>query len=164
MKTPNYDFDKDLPIAKETERQIAKFLIEKQNMSFIGTSDTIPNVDRADFDVRMKFNQSGTIVDIEVKEDFTCERTGNVGVEFECRGKKSGIERTKSDFYLYKVHQPNRKIGVYIIATKKLKDMIADTLYHRIVNGGDPGSNSMNYLFKLEVIQNNFKFLGYLDK
>ncbi len=164
MKTPNYDFNLDLPIAKKTEKQMAEFLIETQDMTFLGTSDTLPNVNRSDFDIRMKFNKSGNVVDIEVKEDFTCERTGNVGVEFECRGKKSGIERTKSDFYLYKVHMPNGRKGVYIIRTSKLKEMIANKSYHRIVNGGDPGSNSMNYLFKLEVIKENFKCLGILDK
>jgi hypothetical protein len=41
--------------------------------------------------------------------------------------------------------------------------MIEDELYHRIVVGGDPGSNSKNYLFKLKVIMDNFKYLGKLD-
>jgi hypothetical protein len=162
MKTPNYDFAKDLPIAKKSEKQIAEFLVEKQNMTYLGSSDTLPNVKKSDFDIKMKFNASGTEVTIEIKEDFTCERTGNVGVEFESWGRVSGIEISKADFYLYKIHQPDGKIGAYIIATKKLKQMIADKVYHRIVVGGDPGSFSKNYLFYLKDVLSNFKFLGFL--
>jgi hypothetical protein len=58
---------------------------------------------------------------------------------------------------------PNKKIGVYVIPTNNLRKMIEDKNYFRIVNGGDVGSNSMNYLFKLDVIKQNFKFLGYLE-
>jgi hypothetical protein len=162
MSTPNYDFSKDLPIAKKTEQQIADFLVETQNMKFIGTSDTIRGVRRSDFDIRVAF-PTGKEVDIEIKEDFSCARTGNVGVECESWGRASGIEISKAHFYLYKVHQPDGTKRVYIIQTSKLKQMIEDELYHRIVVGGDPGSNSKNYLFKLKVIMDNFKYLGKLD-
>jgi hypothetical protein len=131
-------------------------------MKFIGTSDTIRGVRRSDFDVRMAF-PSGKEVDIEIKEDFSCERTGNVGVEVESWGRPSGLSVSKADFYLYKVHQPDGTKRVYIIRTEKLKKMIEDELYHRIVVGGDPGSNSKNYLFKLKVIMDNFTHLGKLD-
>jgi hypothetical protein len=166
MKTPNYDFDKDLPVAKKTEDQISKFLSETQGFKFVATIDDLikkdpRNYTRKDFDLLMEKNNNK--IRIEVKEDFTCERTGNVGVEFECRGKDSGIRTTKSDYYLYKVHMPNKKIGVYVIPTNNLRKMIEDKNYFRIVNGGDVGSNSMNYLFKLDVIKQNFKFLGYLE-
>lgn len=160
---PNYDFNKDLPIAKKTEMQIAKFLVENQDMTLIGTSDTLPNVKRSDFDVRMKFNKSEKVVDIEIKEDFTCARSRNIGVECESWGRPSGIEVSKADFYLYKVHQPDGKKGVYIIQTNKLKEMIANELYHQVVVGGDKGSYSKNYLFRLDVVKENFKFLGYVD-
>jgi ADP-glucose pyrophosphorylase len=164
MQKPNYDFSKDLPIAKKTESQIARHLVETQDMTFIGTSDSLPNVKRSDFDVRMKFNKSGKVVDIEIKEDFSCARTGNIGVECESWGRKSGIEVSKADFYLYKIHMSDGRKGVYIIQTKKLKQLIEDEKYHRIVVGGDPGSYSKNYLFKLSVVFENFKFLGNLPE
>jgi hypothetical protein len=163
MNKPNYDFNKDLPIAKKTEMQIANFLVENQDMTLIGTSDTLKNVNRSDFDVRMKFNKSQKIVDIEIKEDFSCARTGNIGVECESWGRPSGIAVSKADFYLYKVHTSDGKKGVYIIQTSKLKEMIANELYHRVVVGGDPGSYSKNYLFRLDVVKNNFKFLGHVS-
>ena len=161
---PNYDFTKDFPIAKATEAQMAKYLTEQHDMTFICRVDDIPGVRLSDFDIKMQFNSNKKDVTIEIKEDFSCKRTGNVGVEFECRGKLSGISISKSDLYLYKVHQPNGKIGVYITQTDILKQMIADKRYFRIVNGGDPGSNSMNYLFKLDVFKEYFKLLGFVEK
>ena len=145
MSTPNYDFSKDLPIARKTEAQIAKYLVETQNMKFIDECNN------SDYDIRMQFPK-GTVVTIEIKEDFSCARTGNIGVECESWGRKSGIEVSKADFYLYKIHMSDGRKGVYIIKTAKLKEMIANQLYHRIVIGGDPGSYSKNYLFKLKTV------------
>ena len=156
MTTPNYDFRKDFPIARKTEAQIAQYLSEKQKMKFLGECNN------SDYDIRME-TPSGKTITIEIKEDFSCARTGNVGVEYECRGRASGIEVSKADFYIYKVHQPDGKKGVYVIQTPQLKRMIEDKEYFRTVVGGDPGSFSKNYLFKLDVIKSNFKFLGYLE-
>jgi len=150
---PNYDFNLDLPIAQKTERQVAEFLVEKGGMTFL------EDCDNNAYDLKMKTN-NGSELTVEVKEDFSCERTGNVGVEYECRGKPSGISVSQADVYLYKVHEPSRRIGLYVIPTKNLKKMIERQEYFRVVNGGDPGSNSMNYLFKLDVFKDNFKYLG----
>jgi hypothetical protein len=156
MTTPNYDFRKDFPIARKTEAQIAQYLSETQKMKFLGECNN------SDYDIRME-TPSGKKITIEIKEDFSCARTGNIGVEYECRGRASGIEVSKADFYIYKVHQPDGKKGVYVIQTPLLKKMIEDKEYFRTVVGGDPGSFSKNYLFKLDVIKSNFKFLGYLE-
>lgn len=150
---PNYDFNLDLPIAQKTERQVAEFLVEKGGMTFL------EDCDNNAYDLKMKTN-NGSELTVEVKEDFSCERTGNVGVEYECRGKPSGISVSQAAVYLYKIHEPSQRIGLYVIPTKELKQMIKRQEYFRVVNGGDPGSNSMNYLFKLDVIKENFKYLG----
>ena len=62
MKTPNYDFNKDLPIAKATEDQISKFLEESQGFKFIATIDDLIKQDpgqysRKDFDLLMEKNE-----------------------------------------------------------------------------------------------------------
>jgi hypothetical protein len=150
---PNYNFDVDLPIAEKTEKQVCEFLEQHGKLKFLGDCKTNA------YDLKMQTDK-GNIITIEVKEDFTCQRTGNVGVEFECRGKPSGIEVSKADLYLYKVHEPDGNKRLYVIKTSKLKEMIRDEKYFRIVSGGDPGSNSMNYLFKLHVIQEHFSKLG----
>jgi hypothetical protein len=152
----NYNFDLDLPIAQETERQIAKYLVEKGKMKFLNDN----NDNR--YDIKMEL-ANGKPFTIEIKEDFTCARTGNVGVEFSCRGKPSGIEVSQADFYMYKVHVTKNIQRLYSIKTEKLKKMIEEEKYFRIVNGGDPGSNSMCYLFKLDTIIENFDYLGDLS-
>jgi hypothetical protein len=141
---PHYSFRDDFPIAQETEREVAKILEEK-GATILGFNDDNK------YDISMEYK--GKKVTVEVKEDFTCERTGNVGLEFSCRGKDSGIACSKADFYVYKIHEPTGQIHFYMIKTDELKKLIHHKFYHRIVNGGDPGSNSMNYLFELKYIQ-----------
>jgi hypothetical protein len=148
---PHYSFRKDHKIARKTERQIADYLVAKGY-------EFIDECNNADYDIRMR-TPSGDVITIEIKEDFSCQRTGNVGLEYHCRGKPSGISVSKADFYLYKVHEPNGEKNMYIIKTSELKEMVENKLWFREVNGGDPGSNSLNYLFKLGVIKNRFKVL-----
>lgn len=145
---PNYNFSKDLPIALATEREIA-FNLE----SFYGYRILELNANTKYYDLLIETSK-GIELKIEVKEDFTCERTGNVGVEFKCRGKPSGIFVTEAQYYIYKIHTPFG-IKFYMLRTEKLKEMITKHLYKRIIIGGDRDSGSMNYLFDLEVFKRN---------
>lgn len=140
-----YNFSADLKISKEVEREIAKALSEKYDVEIIGELN-----DTATWDFQMRFNKDNKIVSVEVKQDFKAKDTGNIVVEYECRGKPSGISSTKSDYYLYRVHQSDG-IRHYLMETSKLKEIIGAELYFRIVNGGDKGSNTKMYLFKLDV-------------
>lgn len=154
---PYYNFEKDFQVARKTEKQIAMKLVDLfENYEFIDFCDN------SDYDIECNLN--GKYTTIEIKEDFTCERTGNLGLEFECRGKPSGISVSKADYYIYKVHQPNGKITLWIVPTEVLKKLIADKRYEVIVNGGDPESNSMNYLFKFDFIRMHMTFLAVLEK
>ena len=140
---PHYDFNKDYPIARETEEKVAKLLVERYDAKDIEFGYTWK------WDISAKIN--GKTWTFEVKEDFTCEKTGNVGVEFECRGRPSGISRSEADFYVYVIHTPDDGTKVYIFPTINIKNMRDRKDYHKIVNGGDPGSNSLNYLFRLDT-------------
>ena len=151
-----YDFNKDLPVAKRTEKQISDYLVSEGFR-------LIEECNNSDYDLRMQ-RPCGEIFTIEVKEDFMCERTGNVAVEHYCRGKPSGISVSKADIYVYKVHEPNGQKNIYAIKTSKLKRMIEDKLYDRDVTGGDEGSNSKNYLFRLDVIKDEFSPIGRLEE
>lgn len=145
---PNYDFNTDLPIAQTTEREIANIIAKTYNGKIIEY--------RHDNQYDIKAVINGKAFTFEVKEDFSCARTGNVGVEFECRGFASGIAVSKADFYIYKIHTYN-STKVFIFKTAAIKRMIANNEYFRIVNGGDVGSNSMNYLFKYDVFTSHGK-------
>jgi hypothetical protein len=152
----NYNFRKDLPVAKRTEKQVSDYLVSRG----YGLIDECNN---SDYDIRMQ-RPSGEILTIEVKEDFMCKKTSNVAVEYYCRGKPSGISVSKADIYIYKVHEPNGQKNMYAIKTSNLKKMVEDKLYHREVSGGDKGSDSRNYLFKLNVIKDNFSLIGRLEE
>jgi hypothetical protein len=139
---PNYDFVKDLPIAKATEIETAGVLKKLYDAEILEYNNTNA------YDISTKIN--GSLITFEVKEDFLCEFTGNVGLEYECRGKPSGINTSQADYYIYKLHT-NHGIEFVMFRTGTLKQMIAEHKYFRVVNGGDKGSNSMNYLFKYGV-------------
>jgi hypothetical protein len=147
----NYDFKKDLPVARQTEEEVAELLrsIYKAKIEDFCIS--------SQYDIKAIIE--GQIYTFEVKEDFYCERTGNVALEFACRGRPSGIQTSKSSHYIYKIHAPSGAIEFYSYKTSILKSMIREHLYFRIVNGGDPHSNSMNYLFKYETFIKKGKLL-----
>lgn len=86
----------------------------------------------------------------EIKEDFTCAHSGNIGLEFSCRGKISGINTSKADFYIYKVHNPTGGIDYLLIKKSTLQKMINEHVYSRVIVSGDKDSNSKNYLFKYD--------------
>ena len=138
-----YDFKKDLSTANETEKEIADFLETKYKVKVLEFNDT------NEYDLLVK-KESGEMVTFEIKEDFLCGETGNTVVEYECRGKPSGIAVTKADYYIYKMHT---KQGIRYIfhKTKDIIKMIDDEKYIRVVNGGDKNSNSMNYLFRYKA-------------
>lgn len=138
---PHYEFDRDLEVATETEKQISSLLLTHYGIQTLGTCQN------KDYDLRVR-NKNGEVFDVEIKEDFTCEKTGNVGLEFECRGKPSGIQTTKATYYIYKIHI-EKGIVYRLIHVDNLRFMIAKKLYKRVACGGDKGSNSMNYLFPI---------------
>ena len=147
-----YNFEHDLKTANNTEKQI-KELLESLGYLFVEYCHNNK------YDIVMT-NKQGEKNTFEVKEDFACERTGNVGVEYECRGKPSGIASSVADFYIYKIHEPSSETKAYCIRTAKLKKLIEDDMFFRTVSGGDVGSNTKCYLFKLKVIKDNFELLG----
>lgn len=139
-------FYSDLRVANKTEAYIGKLFETEYNAKVLEYNDD----NRYDLKIQAS---NGTIFTVEIKEDFSCARTGNLGIEYSCRGKDSGIVTTQADFYLIKAHRPNQQHEYVVIRVQKLREMIDKGMYHRKVNGGDPGSNSLNYLFYLETIK-----------
>jgi hypothetical protein len=153
----NYNFRKDLSVAKKTEKDVSKLL------------EIVCGAKILEFDETNKYDIVALINDkrvtFEIKEDFMCEQTGNVGVEFECRGKPSGIQTSEADYYIYKVHTKEYGIKYIVHQTKALKKMIENSKYFRIASGGDKGSNTQFYLFKFNSFIRNSKLLAHpIDK
>jgi len=140
-KTGNYNFNQDLQIAQKTEKEISE-LLEQHNFKTIKFNN--------DNQYDLLVEKNNIKYKIEIKEDFQCGTTGNVAVEYQSRGKLSGIFTSKSDIYIYKMHlNPTQ----YFIMTKQnLLKIIKEKKYFKIVNGGDYGSNTMMYLFKVKEL------------
>lgn len=77
---------------------------------------------------------------VEIKNDFHIDRTGNIAIEYECRGKPSGISVTEADWYAIFLGNTNAEICV-MIKVDALK-ALAKTFYKK--NGkrhaGDDGT------------------------
>ena len=110
---PFYDFSKDLPVAQKTEKQVARILEKLYRAKILDFEDTYK------YDILASLN--GKNFTVEVKEDFTCEFTGNVGLEFSCRGHDSGIRTTEATYYIYKIHTKSDGIQFVVHTTKAIK-------------------------------------------
>ena len=82
---------------------------------------------------------------IEVKRDMLIARTLNLAIEYECRGKPSGIERTEADWYAFICTRGFEKDDTIIfIKTERLKELYAHyKKMGRIVPGGDDKASKM---------------------
>ena len=85
----------------------------------------------------------------EVKSDRLSEKTGNVYIEYESRGKPSGIRTTQADYWVYKVSEKQ----AIVIQTDELKRKIAVLLKggkaRMGVKGGD-NNTSLGFLIKIK--------------
>lgn len=85
---------------------------------------------------------------VEVKRDFIASRTGNVFVEFQSRGKASGLATTRADFWAFILDGER----VIIVPTQFLQQ-VARKAYKqgRTVRGGD-NNTSEGVLVKIEEL------------
>ena len=71
---------------------------------------------------------------IEVKRDFQYKETGNIFIEYECRGKRSGISTTQAEYWCYWLSEEH----CIFINTNKLKNICRKYLgTKRDIQGGD---------------------------
>ena len=86
---------------------------------------------------------------LEIKTDKICQRTGNVFVEFESRGKDSGLVTTTAVYWVYCLWSEVRKEQTYVfIPTRRLKKLIKQGNYKEM-RGGDNWT-SKGYLIPKE--------------
>ena len=80
---------------------------------------------------------------IEVKTDFEAYRTGNVFVEYESRGKRSGIAVTQAEYYAFIILDKCQEIrSIVLIETERLKVIARKKLGTRYdISGGDDNTS-----------------------
>ena len=76
---------------------------------------------------------------IEVKYDLLAYETGNIAVEYESRGKKSGISTTEATYWAFILEELDQ---IVIIETGRLKKLCKRYWGNRIT-GGDKNSSKM---------------------
>jgi hypothetical protein len=157
------NFKLSLALGEQGERVVRKFL-ESLGYTFISKSEEISH----DY----KFIKDGKEYMFEIKTDGGHIRpnkktgelyeTGNMVIEYESRGKNSGIAATKADFFVTYYPQLNE---IWLIKTEKLKDLLRenkDSLKRTI--GGDSNSETKMFLLNREKFKNNFRITNPYKK
>jgi tRNA U54 and U55 pseudouridine synthase Pus10 len=101
------------------------------------------------YDIKIIKNDIETLV--EVKSEKLASRTGNIAIEYFCRGKPSGIATTQAHYYYCYVIYSDR-YRLFEIPVVDLKKMIKNKLYVRECIGGDDMASKM-FLFSIKSIE-----------
>lgn len=140
----NYDFKKDLVIGNKGEDVVLNDLIS------LGAKVLVRRTDNSDYDFMI--SQNGNKITYECKTDFFPD-TGNIFIETKCRGKDSGINVTKADWFVTYFTHSNE---LWYIKTNELKELIEFVPHKKVVNSGDKGSGTEGYLINKTKFKKNF--------
>jgi|TARA_Y100000034_G_scaffold118690_1_gene159611 hypothetical protein len=95
----NYDFKPDLRDGQQGQNVMKFFLESYFCLKCLGQGDT------SAFDLKMRDEAEGKTHLYEVKTDLYekdySKGTGNLVLEYECRGKRSGIQTSEADYYMW---------------------------------------------------------------
>lgn len=133
----HYNFNKDLIDGKAAELEVAQRLIARLNL----TEGDIEHSSSKGYDLKI-ISKGWTF---EVKNDLMAHQTGNIAIEYECRGKPTALAATTAEFWVYKFAGQ-----FFAFKTETLKRKIfEEKQYFKAVTGGDAGSNTKMYLVKV---------------
>ena len=131
-------FSHDLCDAIDVERLVATAICKEFDLTFVKQGKN----EKFDF---ILFTGKKEL-SFEVKHDKIASQSNRVAVEFECRGKPSGISVSCSDFYVIVIGS-----DAYIMNTTALKTLFESEKF--TVTGGDPCSSTKMKLISLKTIK-----------
>lgn len=143
----NLNFKSDLVLGNEGESVLKDFLTNN------GCKHISSNDDRK-YDLKML--KKGKETTYEIKTDFKCAPlfdTGNIFIEFECRGKESGISVTEADWFVTYFKFLNE---IWFIKSDSLKKLIKENNFQTFVDAGDIDSNTKGYLINRKKFKQYF--------
>lgn len=140
-----YNFKKDIITGEEGEAFIRAF---QESKGFV----YVDNCKSKEYDLRMSYR--GKEYTYEIKTDVYKIDTGNLVIEFECRGKASGINVTKADYFTYFFPRLGE---IWNIRCKDLRELISSTNPHVFTQAGDQGSGTKLYRLKKVEVERYFK-------
>jgi len=134
----HYNFNKDLQDGHRAELEA----IEKLQTHFPEISN-FQQCNTKDYDIKGLVD--GQSITFEVKNDLMAHQTGNIAIEYECRGKDSGLKTSTANFWIYKFDNT-----FFLFETEILRErLFAENKYFRKVTGGDKGSFTKMFLVKV---------------
>ena len=146
----DYNFNTDITVGERGEEVIKRYL------ESIGGKVLYENKD-INFDLVVLFNQTAAVNTYEIKTDVYCKPhndTGNMFIEYECRGKASGIMASKADWFVTYYPYLNQ---VWFIKISELKNLIKYNNFRETSFYGDIGSNTKGYLIPRQAYKRFFK-------
>ena len=150
-----YNFTEDVTQGEKGEL-IIKYFLESNGYTFISDNKDY----RYDLEMSLPVDKGGSLVKVstfEVKTDVYClphSDTNNLFVEFECRGKDSGINVSEADYY---VNYYPYLHEAWFIRIDKLKDLINSNEFEVKEFSGDAGSNTKGYVIPRYKFKPYFK-------
>tara|TARA_R110000787_G_scaffold134120_2_gene246525 strand:- start:2346 stop:2717 length:372 start_codon:yes stop_codon:yes gene_type:complete len=93
---------------------------------------------------------------IEVKRDSWIGRSGNIAVEYESRGKPSGIAKTQADYWLFIFSKEYEDKVMLIVETNKLKKVARNYYNKGSIKAMGDSNTSYSILIPIKDI-NSFK-------
>jgi len=143
----NYDFKKDIIEGEDGEQIVLQDLIQ-MGAKFI--SDNKNNK----YDLLISKNDK--YLTYEIKTDVYCTPeldTGNMFIEFECRGKESGIMVSEATWFATYYKGLNE---IWYIKTEDLLNLVQTELLRTTKQSGDSGSNTKGYLLPRNKYRDQF--------
>ena len=152
----NNNFEDDLEDGQMGERAVRHFVETQWLKKFITYGNT------AAFDIMFQNNKQNPIL-FQVKtdmfeKDWDKGGTGNMAIEYKCRGKDSGIKTTMADWFAY--YFPNLSENhLWIIEMNALKKLIKENKF-KTVAAGEPDEKTGKKVSRCYLIP-RFDFRGY---
>lgn len=137
-----YNFVKDLEASKASVKKVGDYY---SNLTF-----HVDYEGGKDYDITVLKGE--LMFRVEVKEDLLYEKTGNVAIEFESRGKASGILSSTADYWAYVLGDK-----IYLVKTLSLYETLRKGDFKK-VKGGDNRTSRL-YLVPLLSFKEIFKEL-----
>jgi len=127
---------------------------------------TLNNDNRFDIDLQYGQVREQELADIlqnekiEVKtERDKWKETGNICIEFQCRGKSSGIAVTEAKWWVHVLADGDETVGMLMFPTDKLKEIARKAIVNKakVVDGGDDNLSKMVLLPLKEIFNDTNK-------
>lgn len=152
----HYSFRKDIIEGEQGEEFVTNCLCETFGAKLVSNNKTNSHDVIIEFPQRENSMWSGTL-SLEIKTDVLVSEkrdTGNMFIEYECRGKPSGINVTQSDIFITYFKNLNE---MWAIPTLKLKELLNTHTFRTVGNAGDEGSRTCGYLIPRMKYREYFK-------